>query len=61
MFGNQDQMKNDKLNGVACSVTTCSYHKGDNTCHAAGIKVGTEYAVDKSETFCSTYQHKPGL
>ena len=61
MFGFHDHEKDPKLNGVACSVTTCSHHGGNNTCHAANIKVGTEYAVDKSETFCTTYQHKPGL
>lgn len=61
MFGNQDQGKNSKLDGINCSVTTCSYHGTGNCCQAASIKVGTEYAADKSETFCATYQHKPGL
>ena len=59
MFGNHD--KNDKLNGVACSVATCEYHGRNNTCHASNIKVGTEYAMDRSETFCSTYQYKPSV
>ena len=61
MFGNHDRSKDHTLGGVTCSVATCSHHGGSNTCHAANIKVGTEYAADKSETFCSTYQHKPGL
>jgi len=59
MFGNQDHIRPDNLGGVACSVTTCSYHGKGNTCQAAAIKVGTEYAADKSETFCTTYQHRP--
>ncbi len=61
MFGNHDREKQDKLDGINCTVTTCSYHGGGNTCHANSIKVGTEYANDKSETFCSTYMHKPGM
>jgi len=60
MFGNHEH-RDERLTGVNCSVTTCSYHENDNSCHAANIKVGTEYACDKSETFCTTYQHKPGL
>lgn len=61
MFESQDQGKQNRIDGVNCSVTTCSYHGASNCCRAANIKVGTEYAVDKSETFCSTYQHKPGM
>lgn len=61
MFGSQDQGKNGKLDGVNCSVSTCTHNGNGHVCRASGIKVGTEYAADKSETFCSTYEHKPGL
>ena len=48
----------NKPNGIICTVGTCAFHSGSNTCNAGGIKVGTEYALDKTETFCSTYSHK---
>ncbi len=60
MFGNHDQSKNTKITGVNCSVSTCSHHGTGNCCRATNIQVGTEYATDKSETFCSTYRQKPG-
>jgi hypothetical protein len=58
MFGNQERQT--MIDGVSCSVSTCAYHGTGNCCHANTINVGTEYAVDKSETFCTSYQHKPG-
>ena len=50
--------KQQKLNGVSCTVSTCAYHGTGNACCAGNIKVGTEYAVDRAETFCSTYENK---
>jgi len=44
--------------GITCTVGTCSHHGANNTCDAECIKVGTEYALDKTETFCSTYSHR---
>lgn len=55
MMGHQNK---GKANGITCTVGTCSYHGNGNVCHAGAIKVGTEYALDKTETFCSTYEHK---
>ena len=50
--------KHQKLNGVNCTVTTCAHHGSGNSCRAENIKVGTEYAVDRAETFCSTYENR---
>lgn len=47
-----------KTNNVNCTVGTCEYHGSGDCCNAGNIKVGTEYALDKTETFCSTYKHK---
>jgi len=47
-----------KHNNINCTVGTCLYHGTGDCCKALGIKVGTEYALDKTETFCSTYKHK---
>ena len=44
--------------GVQCTACSCQHHTISNHCQAGAIKVGTEYAEDKAETFCSTYQHK---
>ena len=54
-----DKQAASHLKGVNCTVTTCSHHGDNNTCHADDIKVGTEYAEDKGETFCSTFKHRP--
>ncbi|MDR1693224.1 MAG: DUF1540 domain-containing protein [Oscillospiraceae bacterium] len=43
---------------VSCTVGTCAYHGPNNQCTAGSINVGTEYALDKTETFCSTYTNK---
>ncbi len=61
MLSNHEHTKNHRLGGITCTVSTCSYHGSGNCCQAPGITVGTEYAVDKTETFCSTYDHHPGL
>jgi hypothetical protein len=55
MLGHQNKSKSNVVN---CTVGTCAYHGANNQCNAGGIKVGTEYALDKTETFCSTYEHK---
>ncbi|MCL2081936.1 MAG: DUF1540 domain-containing protein [Oscillospiraceae bacterium] len=51
-------MPKGRNNNINCTVETCDFHGSDNCCHASSIKVGTEYALDKTETFCSTYKHK---
>jgi len=62
MFGNKGHDRgNHKISGVVCTVGTCSHHGAGNSCQAGNIKVGTEYAYDKAETFCSTYEHKPPM
>lgn len=61
MFGNKSNEKHQRLNGVVCTVGTCSHHGAGNICQAGNIKVGTEYALDKAETFCSTYEHKSSM
>ncbi|MCL2003302.1 MAG: DUF1540 domain-containing protein [Oscillospiraceae bacterium] len=55
MLGHQTKGKSNVVN---CTVGTCAFHGSNNQCNAGGIKVGTEYALDKTETFCSTYEHK---
>ncbi len=47
-----------KLDGVTCTVSTCTYNGHGNVCTARKIKVGTEYAVDKAETLCATFENK---
>ncbi|MDR1735856.1 MAG: DUF1540 domain-containing protein [Oscillospiraceae bacterium] len=59
MFGQSSSSKNAKNSGVACTVTNCAYHGAGNSCNARNIKVGTEYALDKTETFCSTFESRP--
>ena len=54
MFGTTDP-KNSRLGGVTCTVATCAHHGPNNCCKAQGIKVGTEYAQNRTETFCSTF------
>ena len=49
--------KHNKATGVSCMVGTCSHYGTGNVCRASNIKVGTEYAQDKTETFCSTFEH----
>jgi len=53
-----NQSGKGKANHISCTVGTCQFHGDDNVCHAGSIKVGTEYALDKTETFCSTYKHR---
>lgn len=48
----------DKLDGVSCTVSTCTYNSTGNICTAKRIKVGTEYAEKKAETFCATFENK---
>ena len=57
MFG-QSSNKAGINKGVTCTVSTCAYHGTGNCCRANNINVGTEYALDKTETFCSTFEQK---
>ena len=54
-----NEPKRNHTNAVTCTVATCSHHGHDNCCTARQIKVGTEYAQDKAETFCSTFEQSP--
>ncbi|MDL2288679.1 DUF1540 domain-containing protein [Oscillospiraceae bacterium OttesenSCG-928-F05] len=56
MFGSNGN--NNKIDGVVCSVDKCSYHSAGNICTANRIRVGTEYASRKDETFCNTFECK---
>ncbi len=61
MLNHKNQAKKTEDNHatpVTCTVGTCTYHGTGNCCHATNIKVGTEYAVDKAETFCATFENK---
>ena len=53
--------KNPHDNSITCTVTNCAHHSKSDCCRASGIKVGTEYALDKAETFCSTFEQRPGV
>jgi hypothetical protein len=50
--------KSRDIAGVTCTVRSCQHHTISNHCQAGDIKVGTEYAEDKGETFCSTFKHR---
>lgn len=54
----------DHLGGVGCDVTTCKFngcHCGDGcTCCASHINVCNDHAKDKAETFCATFEPRPG-
>ena len=50
-----------KNGNIHCSATHCCYHGCGDCCDASSIQVGTEYAVDKSETFCSTFKERTEL
>ena len=58
MFSGENKNKSDIIDGIVCSVSNCEHHGSGSTCHAGGIKIGTEYAHSKDETFCSTYAEK---
>lgn len=51
-------MFSDNKNIVDCSVNNCKYHGLGDCCKAESIQVGTEYAIDQTETFCSTFKKK---
>ena len=57
---NNDHKNEGCLDGVRCSVVSCIYNnKGDN-CEAKKIKVASENAEMKMDTFCSTFSPKNG-
>ena len=57
---NNEQKDRDCLDGVSCSVTSCVYHCHGDNCDAKRIKVASENAEMKMETFCSTVSPKNG-
>ena len=46
---------NDPNPGVGCDVTSCKYITTDCRCCAEQIKVKSEKAVTKGETYCGTF------
>jgi hypothetical protein len=52
-----DNKKNccEKLKGVGCGVVNCKFHSSDNYCHADQIKIESQNAMKKAETFCGTF------
>jgi len=61
MYNSPDKQREDKLDGVVCSVSSCMYHTKDNACTARHIQVGTEEAHRQAETLCATYHNKGSL
>ncbi len=57
---NNKQTNRDCLDGVRCSVTSCIYNCHGNNCEAKNIKVASENAEMKMDTFCSTFSPKNG-
>ena len=45
----------DILPGVGCDVTSCKFNTVDCRCCAETIRVRSEKAETKSETYCSTF------
>ncbi len=41
--------------GVGCDVTACKYNTVDCRCCAENIKVKSEKAVTRGETYCGTF------
>ena len=41
--------------GVGCDVTACKYNTVDCRCSAEHIKVKSERALTKGETYCGTF------
>ena len=49
------ESKHDFLPGVGCDVTSCKYNTVDCRCSAETIRVRSEKAETKGETYCSTF------
>ncbi len=43
---------------VGCCVKDCRYNQAGTTCVAKHISVANEYAAQKSETFCATFESR---
>lgn len=48
----------DCVQNVGCCVKDCKYHAPSNTCNARHISVSNEYAMEKGETFCATFENR---
>ena len=48
------------LQGVNCEATGCRYHHPGGQCSAAGIKVESPDADNKTDTFCNTFTPNSG-
>lgn len=53
-------MNDNRISGIRCHVTNCTYHKGDSTCTAGCIEVGNSKASRSDETECSTFICRDG-
>ena len=47
--------KGDTIPCVGCEVTGCKYNTIDRRCCATEIRVRSEKAENKGETYCSTF------
>ncbi len=48
----------DCVQNVNCCVKDCKYHASGDSCNARHISVSNEYAVEKGETFCATFENR---
>lgn len=48
----------ERINHIKCGVVNCSYHSEGDCCHADMIEVGPSFAVNDSDTQCSTFKAK---
>ncbi|MDL2274236.1 DUF1540 domain-containing protein [Oscillospiraceae bacterium OttesenSCG-928-G22] len=54
MFGSD----RGRINGISCTARNCIHHSENNCCTAGEIRVGTEYASEKAETICGTFEKR---
>lgn len=57
-FAKEKKRAPEHIEGIKCDVKSCAFHDGDNYCCAKEITVGKIYAVNRTETVCSTYRRK---
>ena len=49
------EKKPEILPGVGCEVSGCKYNTVEGRCCAGTIRVGSEKAETRGETYCSTF------
>lgn len=50
--------EDEHIKSVYCNVKNCVHHDGDRYCTATKINVGPSYAVNCTDTVCSTFAPK---